>query len=72
MLKNQGGVCAICGKPETSTHKSGTMKSLAVDHCHATGKVRGLLCSACNHGIGHLKDSKEIMRAAIKYIEEHE
>ncbi len=49
MLVNQNGVCKICNKP----CKSG--KSLAVDHCHETGKVRGLLCAKCNTNLGRIE-----------------
>lgn len=55
----QGGRCALCGAdPEV----------LCVDHCHATGRVRGLLCSPCNTGIGHLRDDVAILRRAIEYL----
>lgn len=64
MLKAQNGVCAICSK----TCKSG--KSLAVDHCHETGKVRGLLCGKCNTGIG-LLENEERMIKAIEYLKEN-
>jgi hypothetical protein len=57
----QKGVCAICKKT------NGTSK-LFVDHCHATGEVRGLLCRGCNMGIGGLKDSPELLYAAIEYL----
>lgn len=68
MLKNQNGVCAICGKPETATNK-GKIINLAVDHCHVSGKVRGLLCGNCNKGIGHLKDNPQTLRNAAEYLE---
>jgi hypothetical protein len=45
---------------------------LGVDHCHQTGKVRGLLCRDCNLSIGHMKDSVERLKAAIKYLESNE
>lgn len=60
LLEGQNHVCAICGK--------GCTKALAVDHCHTTGKVRGLLCNNCNRGVGHLKDSVENMTNAITYL----
>jgi hypothetical protein len=63
MLEAQGGVCAICGKPETS--KRG---SLSIDHDHATGRVRGLLCHACNIGLGNFRDTEAILRGAIEYL----
>lgn len=63
LLRKQNGVCAICGKPE-STKK----KRLHVDHCHRTSKVRGLLCNNCNTGIGKLGEDVRILEAAIRYI----
>lgn len=66
--KQQGGVCAICKKPETAT-RNGKVKSLAVDHCHSTGRIRGLLCADCNTGIGKLKEDRNIFLAAIQYLE---
>lgn len=65
--KKQNGLCAICFKPETAT-RNGKVKSLAVDHCHDTGKIRGLLCSDCNTGIGKLKESEKILISAIQYL----
>lgn len=52
MNLKQKGVCAICKQPETKLNKNGTVHKLAVDHCHKTGKVRGLLCFKCNAAIG--------------------
>ncbi len=67
ILLSQNGVCAICHCKETSTYK-GKIKRLAVDHCHKTGKVRGLLCQGCNQAIGHAKDSIEILTNAVLYL----
>lgn len=64
MFEKQGGVCAICRQPETSKGRS----RLSVDHCHSTERVRGLLCSNCNHGLGHFRDSIELMNEAIDYL----
>ena len=65
MVENQGGVCAICKtKPNFNKWK----KRFAIDHCHTTGRVRGLLCDACNRGIGMLKDDPSILENAIKYL----
>lgn len=70
MLEAQGGVCAICNQPET--HKrNGKLKALAVDHHHASGRIRGLLCSDCNTGIGKLKDDHKVLLAAAKYLKQH-
>lgn len=67
----QGGVCAICGGVETHIYKSGKLRDLSVDHDHVSGAVRGLLCVNCNRGIGYLKDSPALLRAAAEYIEGH-
>jgi hypothetical protein len=66
----QGGVCAICGKPEAS-RREGRLKRLAVDHSRATGRVRDLLCCRCNQAIGLLREDPAIMRQAAAYIERH-
>lgn len=63
----QGGVCAICKTCERD--KNGRYANLAVDHCHTTGVVRGLLCNSCNRAIGLLKDSPSTARAAALYLE---
>lgn len=68
MLERQNQCCAICQK-----HKSNFSKALAVDHCHNTGKVRGLLCTNCNRALGNLKDSIVNAKNAVKYLEnQHE
>jgi hypothetical protein len=67
-LVDQNGVCAICRRAETATLK-GKVKSLAVDHCHTTKKVRGLLCANCNHGLGKFGDEPALLRAAADYLE---
>ena len=65
MLDSQNGVCAVCKtKPDFKTWK----KRLSIDHCHVTGRVRGLLCDPCNSGIGMLKDDPSILENAIKYL----
>lgn len=65
----QGGVCAICGNAETSRHSSGAVKSLAIDHCHESGDVRGLLCHRCNRVLGLLGDDPDLIRVAAEYVE---
>jgi len=64
MLEAQGGECAICGSRVAD--KAGRM--LHVDHCHKTGKVRGLLCTNCNTGLGKFKDDSILMLKAISYL----
>ena len=64
MLKEQNGCCAICGSLE-SEQFNGVFN---VDHCHATGAVRGLLCRGCNHMLGVVGDNPEILRRAIGYL----
>jgi hypothetical protein len=64
MLREQNGVCALCKKPETMRNR----ENLCVDHDHATGRVRGLLCQKCNQGLGYLGDTVESLEAAIAYI----
>jgi len=72
MEQSQNFVCAICGNPETSfDSKQQKVRSLSVDHCHNTGKVRGLLCSHCNHAIGKFKDDVSLLEKAIKYLKEY-
>jgi hypothetical protein len=68
MFVAQKGVCAICALPERDTH-TGKIKALAVDHHHETGAIRGLLCSACNTGIGKFGDDPTRLHAAAAYIE---
>lgn len=67
MLKNQDGKCLICGATESIFgHK------LAVDHCHETNKIRGLLCKSCNVGLGHFRDNIENLQKAAEYLKNHE
>lgn len=70
MLVAQGGVCAICKNEESDT-RNGTVKALAVDHDHKTGKVRALLCAACNTGLGKFMDDSVLLRAAAEYLDIH-
>jgi hypothetical protein len=66
----QGGTCAICKKPETAVVR-GRQLRLSVDHCHTSGKVRGLLCSVCNRAIGALRDDVSLLQSAINYLKQH-
>lgn len=65
ILKEQNYTCAICKKPATT-------KRLAVDHCHKTGQVRGLLCSHCNQGLGHFMDDLSIINNSLKYLQKYD
>lgn len=62
LIGDCGGRCEIC-KEESD--------DLVVDHCHASGKVRGMLCRQCNAGLGHFDESPEHIRKAITYLEKH-
>ena len=70
-FKKQNGVCAICGNQETAT-RNGRVKDLALDHCHTTGRYRGLLCQCCNTALGRVKDDISILKNMIRYLEDGE
>lgn len=70
MLLDQKGVCACCSKPET-TIQGGQLMPLAVDHCHLTHQIRGLLCAKCNRGIGNFNDNPDVLRSAAAYLDAH-
>lgn len=72
MFAAQGGVCAICKKAEHAKTPKGETKWLSVDHCHNSSVVRELLCSTCNHMLGHAFDDPAVLRAAADYIEKHQ
>lgn len=67
MLKAQAGRCAICRREEIGGR--GILRKLAVDHCHLTGCVRGLLCNRCNAALGMVRDDASVLRAMILYLE---
>lgn len=64
LLNDPGRKCKICKRPERSSEK----KPLVIDHCHTSGRIRGLLCDDCNRGIGLLKDSPDILQNALDYL----
>ena len=74
MIEKQNGQCAICGKVPVLSPKpqNGREEALCIDHCHRTGKVRGMLCDRCNTALGIFQDSETILQAAINYLREHE
>lgn len=65
LLEGQGGGCAVCG-----VRRDFDGRNLAVDHDHATGKGRGILCAHCNTAIGKARDSSELLRRMAAYLEE--
>lgn len=68
MRARQGGVCKICGsKPFTKRCKT----ELHIDHCHVTGKIRGLLCNTCNRVLGFLEDDYKIAMSMAEYLMYH-
>jgi hypothetical protein len=62
LVRQQGGVCAICGRPDPEH----------VDHSHETGEVRGILCFNCNGGLGQFRDSIDALIAAAEYLDARE
>ena len=66
MLEEQGGRCAICHGDDPKS--PARVNHWYVDHCHTTGKVRGLLCNACNRALGNFGDSIENLERAILYL----
>lgn len=70
MYDRWNGCCEICGVHYTE--QIGRKNKLNIDHSHTTGQVRGLLCHNCNLGLGNLKDSKDVLQKAIKYLERNE
>ena len=69
MLEKQGGGCAICGSKDHGGAKRTTR--FPVDHCHETGKTRGLLCHRCNRALGFFKDDIQTLQNAVKYLNDH-
>ena len=75
LLLSQNSCCAICLTPiefkraGKAVAKQGWTKSAAVDHCHKTGKVRGILCFRCNTTLGHIKESPDLLVKFIQYLE---
>jgi hypothetical protein len=64
MESQQRGRCAICDKPPKR-------RRLNIDHDHVTGRVRALLCTSCNGGLGHFKDDPRLLAKAIEYLNGH-
>lgn len=71
LTEKQNDLCAICFMPETrKSSVSGDTLRLAIDHCHTTKKVRGLLCHNCNTGLGKFEDDPVRMYRAIRYVKQ--
>ncbi len=72
MLEAQDFRCKICGSTNPNGNENTMSKKtrFSVDHCHTTGKVRGLLCTKCNSGIGMFNDNISLLTAAISYLKE--
>ena len=70
--EEHNGLCSICNNPETSKSRNGGVRRLAIDHCHTTGKIRGLLCHDCNTGLGKFKDDINLLQKAIEYLKRHQ
>lgn len=67
------GKCEICHKPlQLAGAKEDVIESASVDHCHTTGKVRGLLCRSCNVALGHFKDSRLHLENALAYLDKND
>jgi hypothetical protein len=72
MKESQNNLCLICNKPESDIDKRTMIpKELAVDHCHTTGKVRGLLCKTCNLGLGYFNDNPKLLEQALNYLSKY-
>ena len=70
MYNQQHGGCLICKTPMLFQNLGGDHgKTANVDHCHKTGKVRGLLCNSCNRGLGFFQDSSALLRHAAEYLD---
>jgi len=68
MLTEQQGCCEICKSPDPKGRWIGNSRAFCVDHDHATGEVRGLLCNSCNQGLGNFYDNVENLERAIIYL----
>lgn len=65
----QRNLCAICKNPEFVLKRNGKVAELSIDHCHTSGKIRGLLCRNCNAALGQFRDSIDLLEQAKRYLE---
>jgi hypothetical protein len=70
-FKAQGNSCAICKATRNTVTGKSSEWSFAVDYCHNTNKIRGILCNQCNRALGLFRDSAETLEAALNYLKEH-
>jgi hypothetical protein len=70
LLDEQGNACAICGDADDNKWSRGGLRrdGWHIDHCHETGKVRGVLCPPCNLMLGYARDNVDTLRRAIDYL----
>lgn len=71
LKEKQNNKCAICGVPPEHVRNK-NIKNLSLDHCHLSGKVRGLLCATCNTSIGALGDTSETIQMVLNYLGEQD
>lgn len=72
LAQEQNHKCEICDEEHISTSDDRTIKrKLSIDHCHKTGKFRGIICSSCNVALGYFKDNITTLQSAIIYLEKH-
>lgn len=71
MSEVQNGKCASCGEEQIIYDKFGNLRRLAVDHDHATGEVRQLLCNTCNVALGMINDDVRKLQCLIEYVKRH-
>lgn len=73
MLAKQKHKCAICKQESKEVDKKyNRIRALVVDHCHKTGKIRGLLCGPCNRALGGFTERMESLLGAIAYLDIHD
>lgn len=69
LFASQNGKCALCEFVFPGMQTGDRNASPHVDHCHTTGKIRGLLCNSCNTGLGRFKDSTDLLLKAVSYLQ---
>lgn len=69
LLDKAKGRCEICGEAETVLSNNGNVRQLSIDHCHSTGKIRGVVCYRCNSVLGFCKDNPDLLRGLAMYVE---